>query len=163
MNSDILTSTFMRLRSRLKASATRLLTYDSDAEDALQETFCRLWQRRATIEDPSQAEGLSIIAVRNTCIDNLRRKQPVTSSVDMMADIIAEDDNDRENLYDAVKSIIDTKLSEREKVVIKMHDIQGYDYDEIADELGITETNARMIVSRARKAVRQIYLSSIKD
>ena len=163
MTSDILTSTFIRLRSRLRASAMRLLADDSDVEDALQDTFYRLWQRRSTIENQSQAEGLSIIAVRNTCINALRRKTQTNASVDLIPEDIADDRNEREDLYESVKSIIENRLNEREKAVIRMHDLHGYSYEEIAEELGITETNARMIVSRARKAVRQIYLSSSKD
>lgn len=163
MTGDILTSTFIKLRSRLRASARRLLADDNDADDALQDTFCRLWQQRHSIDNASQAEGLSIIAVRNACIDKLRRKRQVISPLDIMDEEPADESDEREVLYESVKSIIDSRLNEREKAVIKMHDVQGYGYDEIAEELGISETNARMIVSRARKTVRQIYLSSFKD
>ncbi|MDE7335203.1 MAG: sigma-70 family RNA polymerase sigma factor, partial [Muribaculaceae bacterium] len=44
MSQDILTSTFLRLRGRLRATARRVLADDSSADDALQEAFFKLWQ-----------------------------------------------------------------------------------------------------------------------
>lgn len=165
MNHDILTSTFLRLRSRLRASARKLLADDSAADDALQDAFYKLWTRRQSIVSRSQAEGLSVITVRNTCLDVLRRSNHQAElPLDPAAEEIEDTDGDcgRAELYESVKRIIDSRLSERERTVITMRDSQGMDFAEIADELGITETNARMILSRARKAVRDIYLSSTK-
>lgn len=165
MTHDILTSTFIRLRRRLQATARRLLADDSAADDALQDAFYKLWERRQSIVSQSQAEGLSVVAVRNTCIDALRRSNRTAEyPIDRATEDIAEIDSDDERyeLYKSVKAIIDSRLSEREKSVITMRDTMGLDFADIADELGITESNARMILSRARKTVREIYLSSKK-
>lgn len=165
MTHDILTSTFIRLRKRLQATARRLLADDSAADDALQDAFYKLWERRQSIVSQSQAEGLSVIAVRNTCIDALRRSNRTAEyPIDRATEYVAESDNDNERaeLYESVKAIIDSRLSEREKAVITMRDTMGLDFADIADELSITESNARMILSRARKTVREIYLSSKK-
>ncbi len=165
MTQDILTSTFLKLRSRLQATARRLLVDDSAADDALQEAFYKLWVRRQSIVSQSQAEGLSVVAVRNTCIDALRRSnREAKYPIDCVSEAVAENDNDNERveLYESVKAIIDSRLTEREKAVITMRDTMGLDFAEIADELDITESNARMILSRARKTVREIYLSSKK-
>lgn len=164
MSTDILTSTFLRLQSRLRATARRFLADDSDADDALQETFCRLWQRRDTIESSSQAEGLSVIAVRNACIDTLRRRKQTAESEDLsVTEDVYESPDEGSEIYESINAIMDRHLNERERAVITMHDIRGYAYDEIAEELGITEANARAIVSRTRKTLRQIYLSSLKN
>lgn len=165
MAQDILTSTFLKLRSRLQATARRLLVDDSAADDALQDAFYKLWERRQSIVSQSQAEGLSVVAVRNTCIDALRRsnreaKYPIDCATEAVAE--SDSDNERIELYESVKAIIDSRLTEREKAVITMRDTMGLDFAEIADELDITESNARMILSRARKTVREIYLSSKK-
>lgn len=165
MSNDLLTSTFIRLRSRLQATARRFLADDSAADDALQDAFYKLWEHRQSITSQSQAEGLSVVAVRNTCIDALRRaKRTAEYPLDSVAEDIAENDseNGQDELYESVKAIIDSRLSEREKSVITMRDTMDMDFAEIAEELGITETNARMILSRARKTVREIYLSSKK-
>ena len=163
MSTDILTTTYLRLRSRLKATARRLLNDDGEAEDALQEAFCQLWQKRDKIESVTQAEGLTIVTLRNKCIDVIRnRNRQVASNIDDHALSIADEaETDyRENLYKSVKAIIDSHLSERERQIITMRDTNGFDFSDIADELHISEANARLILSRARKKVRDIYLSS---
>lgn len=164
MNHDLLTTTFLRLRSRLQAMASRLLADESAADDALQEAFYKLWERRQAIVSLSQAEGMSVVAVRNTCIDALRRDSRTRQSTldDVSLDIIDDTGDDRTELYESVKAIIENCLSPREKAVITMRDTMGMDFAEIADELGISESNTRMILSRARKTVREIYLSSTK-
>lgn len=165
MASDILTSTFMRLRERLRANARRMLADDIEADDALQDAFCRLWKHRERIVTDSQAEGLSVIAVRNTCIDTLRRRQNNLPVDQAEAELSDSDDGDslRDELYRSVKEIIDSRLSERERRVITMRDTMGMDFADIADELGITENNTRMILSRARRTVREIYLSDKRN
>lgn len=163
MASDILTTTFMRLRERLQANARRLLADDSAAEDALQDAFCRLWRHKDDIVSDSQAEGLSVTAVRNTCIDALRRRRnnlPIDQAEAEVSDSDADDD--RSEIYESVRLIIDRRLSQRERAVITMRDTMGMEFADIADELGITENNVRMILSRARRTVREIYLSSNK-
>ncbi|MDE6855666.1 MAG: sigma-70 family RNA polymerase sigma factor, partial [Muribaculaceae bacterium] len=40
-------------------------------------------------------------------------------------------------------------------------DRDGWEFDEIAESFGISEANARMIVSRARKTIRSLYLKKI--
>ncbi len=167
MASDILTSTFLRIRGRLLASARRLLADDDAADDALQDAFYRLWQHRHNIATTAQAEGLSVVAVRNTCLDTLRRSSArPTDSIELLSadipDNSTDDPADRDDLYNSVKAIIDSSLSPREKAVIAMRDTEGMDFADIAEELGISEANTRMILSRARRTVRDIYLSSQK-
>lgn len=167
MSADLLTSTFIRLQSRLKATARQLLNNDTEADDALQDAFYRLWQHRHDVTTTPQAEGLSVTAVRNICLDTLRRRKRDANIPLDQADIEAtesyDDQNNRTGLYESVKRIIDHNLSEREKAVITMRDTAGMDFADIAEELGISENNVRMILSRARKNVRKIYLSSTKD
>lgn len=167
MPTDLLTSTFIRLQSRLKATARQLLNSDIEADDALQDAFYRLWQHRHDVTTTPQAEGLSVTAVRNICLDTLRRRKRDANVPLDQANIETsesyEDINEQTELYESVKRIIDRNLSEREKNVITMRDTAGMDFADIAEELGISENNVRMILSRARKNVRNIYLSSPKD
>lgn len=162
---DILTKTFIGIRQRLHIMASRMLADDAEADDVLQDAFYRLWQRRNAIESESQAEGLSTITVRNICIDNLRRRQnkgtePLDTAITQQAD---EDDDDRRETYESVHTIIERELGERERRVITMRDSMGMDFEDIADTLGISENNVRMILSRARRTVRMIYLSRQKN
>lgn len=166
MAKDILTKTFIGMRQRLFANACKMLADDAAADDALQDAFLRLWQRRDKIESQSQAEGMSVVTVKNICIDTLRRRRatetsPIESAEHELSNF-GDDDDDRRETYNIIKEIIDRRLSERERQVITMRDSMDMAFEDIAAELGITESNVRMILSRARKTVRQIYLSTQK-
>ena len=69
----------------------------------------------------------------------------------------AEDISDASDLYDEVNRIIGRVLSERERSVLMMRDRNGFEMDAIAARLEITEANVRLILSRARRKVRDCY------
>ncbi len=156
MKHDLLTSVFTRLQPRLLASARRLLADDSDARDALQDAFCRLWQHRADIDGEQQAEGVSVVSVRNACIDVMRRRRfrdadPI-EAID--ARVVSDDPPD---LLEEVTAVIESALTPRQRDILYMRDREGYEMAEIACQFGLSEANVRLILSRARKTVRECY------
>ena len=60
-------------------------------------------------------------------------------------------------MYEEVRALIDRQLDDRQREILLLHDSLGYDYPEIASRLGITEANTRVILSRARKTIREAY------
>jgi RNA polymerase sigma-70 factor (ECF subfamily) len=161
MEQEVFSSLFNRLHHRLKASARRLLGNDDDADDALQDAFCNLWQRRDDITSESEATGLSVTAVKNICIDKLRRQQThPTDSIDDNLQISDDNDYDNNEQFKTVKAIIDNSLNEQQRRILYMRDYSGYSFEEIANETGLSESNIRLILSRARRAVRQCYINS---
>lgn len=150
-----LASLFERLRPRLLAAGRRLTGNSDDAADAVQDTFVKLW-RSATEAN----EGTVITAMRNMCIDRLRRNRPDTAldEADRMADTLAADtDPPDSTLYDEVDRLIRTTLTERDRDILLMRDRDGFELDAIAARTGLSEANIRVILSRSRRAVRQTY------
>lgn len=157
MKSDILTSIFTRLRPSLLASARGVLREnEADASDALQEAFCRLWRHRGSFESESHARAASYMAVKNAAIDIVRRRRPA-APVEEIPEEVSADDAGCTELYDEVDRIIRRELSERERDVLMMRDRHGFEMDAIAARLDATEANVRLILSRARKKVRECY------
>lgn len=62
-----------------------------------------------------------------------------------------------QEIFDEVKRIIELQLTETQRQVLWMRDYEGYSFAEIADAMDITEENARQILSRARRIVRETY------
>lgn len=156
MKADILTSIFTRLRPALLASAKGVLREnEADASDALQEAFCRLWRHRDSFKSESHAQAASYTAVKNAAIDIVRRRHPA-APVDDIPEVSSAEPDDTE-LYDEVDRIIRRELSERERDVLMMRDRNGFEMDAIAARIGTTEANVRLILSRARKKVRDCY------
>ena len=114
MEGDAFTSVFVGLRQRLKRIATGILGDSDDAEDALQDAFCRLWSRRDRIAGSSEVEALSVTTVHNVCIDALRRQShSPTVSLDENRDAIdcADDDNSEASRRASMKTAIRTTAS----------------------------------------------------
>lgn len=161
MKSDILTSIFTRLRPALLASAKGVLREnEDDAPDALQEAFCRLWRHRDSFENEEHVQAASYTAVKNAAIDMVRRRRPIAPVEEMPE--IASDDVAASELYDEVSRIIRAVLSEREREVLMMRDRNGFEMDAIAARIDTTEANVRLILSRARKKVRECYRNRMK-
>ena len=56
-----------------------------------------------------------------------------------------------------VKQIIDRELSELQQKILEMKEFEGYEIEEIAQELNMQPTAVRMNLSRARKEIRNQY------
>lgn len=161
MEQNHLASTFNLLRTRLRIIATSILGNDDDAQDAIQDAFYKLWKGHSDLASRSEAERLSVTAVKNASIDLLRRR--TTSRADQIDDNIAEEvseeasEPEREEVFKRVKTIIDMQLSERQRTVLMMRDMEDLSFREIAERLNMSEENVRMTLSRTRKIVRNIY------
>ena len=70
------------------------MPHGDDAEDALQEAFCRLWQRRDTINSTREAEALAATTLRNICIDSHPKKRIETVPIDEQQDREEDDESD---------------------------------------------------------------------
>lgn len=159
MKQQLLISAYQRISRRLFAKAGSVLHHDDDARDAIQEAFCRLWASPPDIERDSQAEGVLTVAVRNVSIDTLRRRQAHPTD-EIPPDLSITDDTspaDRMELYREVTAITAQALSERDRMILLRRDRDEWSFEELAEEFGITAANARLIVARARRTVREIY------
>ena len=167
MKTDILTSTFMRFRARLHGVAAGIAGHDS-AEDVLHDAFCRLWSRHPDIGDESEAIKLSYTAVRNSAIDLFRstRAHPTVAMDDVNeqpTDEYESTEKEKVATYNTVLRLSRQALNETQYTVFRLHDIEGVTYPEIAQSLGMTQENVRMTLSRARKAIRELYRKTNHD
>lgn len=157
MGEETLVSTFTILRRRLRSIAMHLTSHSEDAEDALQEAFCRLWQRRDTINSTKEAEALAATTLRNICIDQHRKKKIETVPIDELHDTPEDDNDSKEELLNEVETIISQELTALQKEILQRKEYNGERTEEIATSLGMQETAVRMQLSRARKKIRECY------
>ena len=80
---DYLTDAFLRLRQKLKVTSGRMLPDSADAEDILQDSFVRLWQRQYPVKSEKEADALLTRTVRNASLNDRRRKRPLPLETDM--------------------------------------------------------------------------------
>lgn len=158
MGNEKLINTFTKGRLRLLRMARSLLSPD-DAEDALQEAFCRLWPRAETLLTEADADKVAMATVRNVSIDQLRKRHlsPALSQGEGDVDTNESDRFDNRSQLELVEEIVERELSPQQQRIFRMHDIEGYTYEEIAHKEQMLEAAVRKQLSRARKIIRECY------
>lgn len=156
MKRDKVVSIFTHLHQRLHTTA-RNIAGDDNADDILQDAFCKLWTLKNLPSDQQQTEKIASSIVRNVSIDYRRSAERKTQSSIDKADTENSQDNDIRELFVTVKHIIELQLSDMQRQVLWMRDYEGYSFAEVAEKMCITEENARQILSRARKTIRETY------
>lgn len=161
MSEETLTSTFTELRKGFLRLASRFLSNEEDAHDALQEAFCRLWPKRHQIHTRQEAEALTVTTVRNLCIDAIRKQhvQMVELDADRDAALIdsVSDRMEKEEQFREVELLIKNHLSPLQQAILRRKEYEGESIDSIAHDLGMQPTAVRMQLSRARKTIRECY------
>jgi len=164
---EILAERFEALRSHLRSVAYRMLGSQSEAEDAVQETYLRL-MRRGTSDIDNLAGWLTTIVAR-VCLDVLRgrksrREVPVDADVEALP---ATDELERERLISdsvgvAMLIVLET-LTPAERVSFVLHDLFNISFEEIAPIVGRSPMAARQLASRGRRRVQGAPVSGEAD
>ena len=137
--------------------ACSILGRSDEAQDMMQDVAERILRRQDSLEDVRNIDSFLARAVRNACIDRKRRRKEMTPTI---PDIPDEKNPDRWNDRQIVHKAL-SKLPERQRMAVHLKDIEGYSTKELAEILETDETNVRTILSRGRKALREIIEKEI--
>jgi RNA polymerase sigma-70 factor (ECF subfamily) len=131
-----------------------------DAEDVVQEAFMRALERLDDC-DPESFRGWLLTIVRNRAhnarIYQARRRGPDPETMGG-AQLAADDDSARgvevRDLRGALERALGT-LSDIQREVLLLHDLEGLKHAEIADMAGVTVGMSRYHLMQARRAMRE--------
>jgi RNA polymerase sigma-70 factor (ECF subfamily) len=137
--------------------ALRILRDEEDANDIVQDSLLKLWDKRKVLTDIRNIKSFSMTMVRNACIDFIRKHKALTDQEQVILRKTDELNPEKElvisDQLDQVKNIIN-QMNEQQREVIQLREIEELEYDEIAEITGLTINNLRVIISRARKEIR---------
>lgn len=122
------------------------------AQDTLQDTFVKIFAHISNYKSEGAFEGwLKKIAV-NTCLDQLRKDKKLLAdvSVDDISHKLASESYSAEKLMadDLLKLV--QALPDGYRTVFNLFAIEGYSHQEIATQLGISESTSKTQYLRAR-------------
>ena len=136
MNEEPLITTFTQLRKGFLKLASRFLPNDEDANDALQDAFCRLWPRRNQIHSSQEAEALAVTTIRNLCIDQIRKEKVPFTEFDAERDSIPtesiEERIEMEELFQEVEELIERKLSPVQRLILRKKEYEEQSIEKMA-------------------------------
>ena len=161
MPASLFKQLLLPLYPRLQRVALRLLGNAEDAEDMVQEVYMKLWNKRDALPDVQDVEAYCVTLTKNMCVDRLRNAEAEKADVDEVPTMLAATDDvevqvERRDAVEQVQRIIGT-LPENQQQVITLRDMEDCSFEEIAEQTGLTAVNVRMLLSRARKTIRERF------
>jgi RNA polymerase sigma-70 factor, ECF subfamily len=142
------------------AVALSELANSRDAEDAVQDSFVTALERLDDCRDPAAFGAWLRRIVRNRA-RSVRRRERVrdTSPLDTALSATSTDDPgrdlDRAQLRQRLEGALE-KLTDVQRRVVLMHDLEGFRHREIAVDLGLPEGTVRSHLFLARRALREL-------
>lgn len=156
MNNEIFKKTFIPYHQKLYRVAFRILRDEGNAEDIVQETYIKLWNKRNDLVGIENTEAYAMIILRNTCLDFLRKKKAYTSDfefdIEETRSLNAEIES-RDRL-DYVRKLVES-LPTQQRLVMQLKHWDEYTDDEIEEVTGMSQVNIRVTLSRARKTIKE--------
>ena len=151
------------IRRHLRAAyavALAVLGRPADAEDVAQDAFLVAIERLDECRDPARFSGWLVQIVRNRALHAVEKRKLRDPSArgeerwedeagELVAHVPASDVVLRGQLLAALAT-----LTPVQREVVLLHDLDGWTHAEIADALGLSETNCRQHLFTARKALR---------
>jgi RNA polymerase sigma-70 factor (ECF subfamily) len=155
--SDEAFSALVRLHQRRSYSVVRAIVLShEDAEDAVQEGFLHA-HRALDRFRPDQPFGAWLYRIMaNAALDLVRRRK--VRDADELPDNIAlpfRDPAESGELRERLRGAL-LHLTDRQRAVIVLHDVEGFTHGEIGRTLGIPEGTARSDLHHARATLRRL-------
>ena len=144
-----------RYAAKLSRFAARLLRDATEAEDIVQETFLRLWQRASEYEPKARVTTWLHRITHNLAVDRLRarRTQPLPDDEEMPTSARQATLLDEKRRVVALEAAL-SALPERQASAIVLVHLHGLTGAEAAEVLGVGVEAVESLLSRGRRALR---------
>lgn len=149
------------LKDKLFRLALRITLDRAEAEDVVQDTMIRVWNKRDEWQQFESVEAYCLIVAKNLAIDRSQkkdaqnveltpkwRKKRIHPAYDRLVN------NERMKI---IHRLID-ELPEKQRLIMQLRDIEGESYKDIAKVLQLTEEQVKVNLFRARQKVKQRYI-----
>ena len=146
---------FRAATPRLYGLAVSIVRDAGEAEDAVQETAVRAWQRWPSLRDQDRADAWLARICVNQCLDRHRaaRRAPAFGTEEEMAAVPSP--AGVVDLHDEELDRACRALSPRQRAVVTLHYHFGYTLDECGPILGCRPGAVRSHLSRALASLRR--------
>lgn len=157
------------LKNELFRLALRITLNKAEAEDIVQETMIKVWNRRDTWDAIDSIEAFCLTICRNMALDKVKAaaNRNVTIDGDTESEIPAdrsyasnpEEQAVQRDKVAVVRRIIDG-LPEKQRSVMQLRDFEGKSYRDIATIMGISEEQVKVNIFRARQTIKQRFIET---
>ena len=146
-------TTILPHRDRLYRLALGITMHTGEAEDVVQETMIRAWERRAEWPMINNIGAWLALICRNLALDSRKRSQRTAFG-------LLETSTDEAGRLEARDTLayinrLSAALPPPQDEIFRLRDIEGLSYRDIAQQLAISEDQVRVYLHRARTKIRE--------
>jgi RNA polymerase sigma-70 factor (ECF subfamily) len=147
-------------KDRVYSYARHLLRHAEDAQDVAQECLVRLWHHRDHVEPGAACRNWLLRSAHNLCVDTIRRRR---SRGEVFRDeTMPEPPDGRPDAFrrahacqaSAVLSRALMELTDRDRAIVLLREVEGMPYDEIASLLDLNLGTLKATLHRVREKLR---------
>ena len=150
---------FLPCHPKLYRVAYRLTGNAQDAEDIVQEAYLKLWARRDDMVTPDNPEAYAVTLTRNLCLDWLRQHWHSAEACPPEEAVLATEETPSRLVEEADEQAyllrLISRLPDTQRRAIWLRDVNGCSFEEMEHATGLSTTNLRVLLSRARKKIRE--------
>lgn len=155
----------MPMKDKIFRFARSILSDVSEAEDATQDIYEKLWREHEKLEGVGNLDAFVMVSVRNLCYDRIRRRQSQERNINGLKaetpDSTMGFSPDNVDTKEILLRLMET-LPAGQRAIIHLRDIEGYDIDDIASIVDMGAPTVRVLLSRARKSVRDRLIAMME-
>lgn len=151
------------LKNELFRLALRITQNRAEAEDIVQDTMLKIWNRRDDWSQIDNIEAFCLTMCRNLALDRQKRMDNQTDAIDEhpeAADLShvsnPEEQAVQRDRVQLVRRLMNL-LPEKQRSCMQLRDIEGKSYRDIANIMNITEQQVKVNIFRARQTVKEKF------
>ena len=154
------------LKNELFRLALRITLNRAEAEDVVQETMIKVWNRRDKWEEIESIEAFCLTICRNIAIDKTKKaenqNQSLADNHDVPDSSYSSNPEEQAEQRDRVALIrrLIGELPEKQRSIMQLRDVEGKSYKDIAKILAISEEQVKINIFRARQTIKQKFIEA---
>lgn len=150
------------LKDALYRLALRITLSHEEAEDIVQDTLIKVWDKRESWNEIESIEAYSITICRNLALDRIKKHDNLNDSLEEKQTESPDtsstpfEDTLQQDRIELVRNLVNA-LPEKQRSCMQLRDFEGKPYKEIANILGISEEQVKVNIFRARQTVKERF------
>ena len=147
--------TIIPLGDKMYRFALSIVGCGEDAQDVVQDVMEHLWSSLTRV-NPTNIEAFVMRSVRNASLDKVTGARRRAERMDDLAYLSNRTTAPRDefDVGDLVEQFV-AELPERQQTILHLRDVEGYDFDTIAEVVGMESATVRVNLSRARREIKE--------
>jgi RNA polymerase sigma factor (sigma-70 family) len=138
--------------------AMKHLRNEMSSKDIVQEVFTKVWIKHEEISY-EKVKSYLFTSAYHTILDWIK-KEGKSGDIEYAGKERGFEDSAAFDLKDILEEALD-RLPETQKTVVMLRDYEGYNYAEIAEVTGLTESQVKVYIFRARQSLKE-YIKKIE-